>query len=132
YKIDYEAFSWPVLFGFSLSPDKGRTSFYLAAGVITSLVKIERNTEIYNTNTMTHVPYNSENDTIISGFAGVIGAEKKILWNISIMLEYAFYKCETSRKESGEQNLIWPFEYEYTGTYGLPRQQARIGVKYSF
>ena len=79
---------------------------------------------------MTHVPYNSENDTIISGFAGVIGAEKKILWNISIMLEYAFYRCEENRKESGKYYTM--NTYEYTERYGLPRQQARIGLKYSF
>ncbi len=134
YSFDYTAIAWPVLFGFSLSPDKGRTSLYMAAGVVTSLVKIKRDTDILNTSGPTSVVYNSENDTIISGFAGLIGAEKKIFWNISIMIEYAFYRCEENRKETGEYSIaLGPTnEYQYTETYGLPRQQARIGVKYSF
>ena len=130
YDIRYDAFALPVLVGYTLSPDKGRTCLYIYTGVALSIVKTEQE---YNFDGGGIVyEYKSDNDPFIPGFAGLIGIEKRFFWNISIMLEYAFYKCETSRKESGEQNLIWPFEYEYTGTYGLPRQQARIGVKYSF
>ncbi len=126
YSFDYTAIAWPVMFGINISPDKGRTSIYIAAGIVTSLVKISRETQI----SFNGIYYESDNDSIISGFAGIIGAEKKIFWNISIMLEYAFYRCEENRKESGKQN-IWT-SYQYTERYGLPRQQARVGVKYSF
>ena len=73
YTIEYEAIAWPVMFGFSLSPDKGRTSLYIASGIISSLVKIRRETYTsYNGYT-----YESDNESIITGFAGLLGAEKR-------------------------------------------------------
>lgn len=125
YTIEYNATAAPVLIGLNLSPDKGRTSFYFAMGVIVSM------TEVYRETSYPAYNYTSENDTIITGFAGILGVEKRIINHLYIIAEYAFYKCEKDMKQSGEAN-VYPYEYEYTENYGLPRQQARIGVKYSF
>lgn len=138
YKIDYTAFAWPVLFGLNISPDKGRTNLYFGAGVVTSMNKIYRETKVLNTSMGYYYRYESENDSIITGLAGIIGIEKKIFGNIGVLIEYAFYRCEENRKESldvyyfnGAMENPYPSN-SYTETYGLPRQQARLGVKYSF
>lgn len=135
YKTEYMALAAPLLLGITVSPDKGRTSIYAAAGLVVSRVEIDREIHYINTYFMYNNDYKSECDTIIAGFAGLIGVEKKFLGNLSIILEYAFYRCEENRMESGEayssQNPVYK-DYEYTERYGLPRQQARIGVKYNF
>lgn len=140
YKIDYTAFALPVLFGLNISPDKGRTNLYFGAGVVTAMNKIYRETKVIDTSNYPnwYYRYESENDSIITGFAGIIGIEKKIFSNVGVLIEYAFYRCEENRKESldiyffsGGNENPWGSN-SYTETYGLPRQQARIGVKYSF
>jgi hypothetical protein len=54
------------------------------------------------------------------------------------MMEFAFYRCEKSKKEWGDYTkyenhaIVSSEDYSYTENYGLPRQQVRIGVRYSF
>lgn len=131
YETDYMALAAPLLFGITVSPDKGRSSIYAAAGIVVSRVEINRKTGYHDVYNNIHYDYESENESIISGFAGLIGVEKKFLGNISVILEYAFYRCEENRKETGHAYYN-NTDYQYTERYGLPRQQARIGVKYSF
>lgn len=134
YEIEYKAMAFPVFFGISLSPDKGRTSFYMAAGIVTGIVEITRDTFL-KSNMITN-EYHSDNDTVIPGFAGVLGIDKKIIGNFSVMIEYAVYKCEKDTLESGQGYDNWvptgEFDYKYTETYGLPTHQLRLGVKYEF
>ena len=49
YDISYDAFALPVLVGYTLSPDKGRTCLYIYTGVALSIVK----TNIFQTTTRT-------------------------------------------------------------------------------
>lgn len=143
-ETEYSAAAVPVLLGFTASPDKGRTNIYAYTGLVVSRIEIKHDETKYLPSAVggTYPVYNnSEHDTIVPGFAAVFGMEKRIFYGFYIMLEYAFYKCESIRRE--ESTKYDPFDvdpestepithYESNEFYGLPRQVVRIGLKYSF
>lgn len=131
YSIEYEALAWPLLFGFNVSPDKGRTNLYASAGVIIA----KPNNKFYKKfdNAGIIFEYTSDKSSIVPGFAGLLGIERKLIQKTYLTFEYAFYKCEDEREETSEYYTQGSYyEYKYTERYGLPRQQARIGLKYQF
>lgn len=132
FEIEYEAAAFPLLFGFTASPDKGRTNIYAFAGVIISMIDFYQNYE-FNDGVNVY-RYEEENSAFVPGFAALFGVEKRIFSNIYILLEYAFYKCEESRENTGNYYIggVWNSDYQYTRTFGLPRQQVRVGLRYQF
>ena len=143
-KLEYEAYTLPLYLGITLSPDKGKTSVYGAAGIFFSEVSIERKTYYkYISVGTTEDDYHSraESDSMIFGFCGLLGLERRIFQDFYFVIEYAIYSGEKTQKESGESEVQYLdttyyggtiMDYEYTERYGLPRQQIRIGLKYDF
>lgn len=131
FRIDYEAAAFPIMLGFTCSPDKGKTNIYGYAGVVFSMIDVSQYYEYYNAG---NYMYKSENSFMVPGFASIFGLEKRIFAGLYIMLEYAFYKCEESREESGDysQNGTFMSKYKFTERYGLPLQQIRLGLRYAF
>ncbi len=140
-ETEYSAAAVPLLLGFTASPDKGRTNIYAYAGLVVSRIEIKHNETKSYPNPVAGGPLltgytNSEHDTIVPGFAAVFGMEKRIFYGFYVMIEYAFYKCESIRREESTEydpSKTEPFStFETNEYYGLPRQVVRIGLKYSF
>ena len=132
FNIEYEAAAFPLLIGFTASPDKGRTNIYGYTGIIFSMIDIMQNYE-FNDGASVY-KYEEDEGTFIPGFAALFGIEKRIFNKFYILFEYAFYKCEKSTNGTGNYYLngSWMSDYEYNRIFGLPRHQARIGLRYQF
>jgi hypothetical protein len=134
YEIEYNSYAVPLLLGIALSPDKGRTNIYAYGGMVLAMTDISQYYSYTAGTPPTEYEYKSENEAIVPGFAALIGAERRLFSRCYVMLEFAFYRCETSKKEWGAhyKNDSYQNDYSYTERYGLPRQQVRIGLRYSF
>lgn len=126
YNLKYNAFAIPVFAGIRLSPDRGRTSVYGAAGIFYANVSIEREV---NMPSLFEKTVDSSSDFI--GIGGLLGLEKKLIFNTFLVIEYAFYKGSDDDKFSEFDSTSWG-TYDYYERYGLPAQQLRVGLKYNF
>jgi len=127
YYFDYNAYSIPFFAGIRLSPDRGRTSVYGAAGIFYADISIER--EVNSDSIPFYETADSSSDFI--GIGGILGLEKKLIFNTFIVIEYAFYKGSDEKKQSKYDSLNLT-TYHYYERYSLPTQQLRVGLKYDF
>jgi len=143
-RIEYEALTIPVYFGITLSPDRGKTNVYAGAGAFFSIIEIEREYSIFETQAgSTHNDYKTyaKNELFTIGYTGIIGLERNIFSNFYLVIEFAFYTGDITKKEDGE-GTFWTLNgsplggitqpYQYTERYGLPSQQLRLGLRYEF
>jgi opacity protein-like surface antigen len=139
-EIEYSAYSIPIYFGITLSPDRGKTSVYTGAGIVYSKINIEKNSYYYEdigNDSFVDSEYtqHSESETDFIGYSGIFGLERNIFSNIYLVLEYAFYAGEEINEEKGNGydilNDIYN-DFNYIERYGLPTQQLRVGLKYDF
>ena len=128
FQIEYNALSFPLFFGINVTPDKGKTNIYGAAGPILAIV------ESYLSKTEGVHLYETESDSFIFGFGGIFGIEKRITSGFYFMIEYAVYRCESSKKVGIKtfSNGFFIAEAPYVEKYDLPRQQIRLGLRYAF
>ena len=129
YYFDYNAYAIPVFAGIRLSPDRGRTSVYGAAGIIYANVSIEREAYINTGGPIFDDTADSDSDFI--GIGGLLGLERKVIFNTFLVIEYAFYKGSDARKEDAYDSSSFA-TYNYFERYSLPTQQLRVGLKYDF
>jgi len=133
YSYKYEANTFPLYFGIILSPDKGKTSVFGAAGIFYSMIDIEREYYYFDETASNKSQKLGESSSGVFGFCGIFGLERIIFSRLYFVVEYAFYAGEKTEKESGEEKdlmLLTSTEYSYRERYGLPKHQVRIGLKY--
>lgn len=121
----YKSYTIPLYLGITLSPDRGRTSVYGAAGINYSKIEIERE-RLYTT--PNENKFDSDSDLI--GLGGIFGLERILFSNIYLVIEYSLYAVSNENKEKYID--AFSTEFEYIERYSLPTQQLRVGLKYDF
>jgi len=122
YIFEYFSYTIPLYLGISLSPDRGRTAIYGAAGINYSFIEIKRESEI------TGMIFEIDSDSDLFGIGGIFGIERVLFHRVFLVMEYAFYAGSKSKQNNGTDGLM----SSKFDQFSLPAQQMRAGLKYNF